>query len=85
MKKILNNGLTIVCKDVNKFEEVSLTFKCGHINEPLVGIASVYEKIVASNSPKLGSILGGSMTSFVLRNTDGVNTINKAIKALLIR
>ena len=82
MKKILNNGLTIVCKDVNKFEEVSLTFKCGHINEPLVGIAGVYEKIVASNSPKLGSILGGSMTSFVLRNTDGVNTISKAIKAL---
>ena len=82
MKKIMNNGLTIVCKDVNKFEEVSLTFKCGHINEPLVGIAGVYEKIVASNSPKLGSILGGSMTSFVLRNTDGVNTISKAIKAL---
>lgn len=82
MKKILNNGLTIVCKDVNKFEEVSLTFKCGHINEPLVGIAGVYEKIVANNSPKLGSILGGSMTSFVLRNTDGVNTISKAIKAL---
>lgn len=81
MKKILNNGLTIVCKDVNKFEEVSLTFKSGHINEPLVGIAGVYEKIVASNS-KLGSIVGGSMTSFVLRNTDGVNTINKAIKAL---
>ena len=82
MKKILANGVTIVCKDVNKFEEVSLTFKCGHINEPLVGIAGVYEKIVASNSPKLGSILGGSMTSFVLRNTDGVNTISKAIKAL---
>ncbi len=81
MKKILNNGLTIVCKDVNKFEEVSLTFKSGHMNEPRVGIAGVYEKIVASNS-KLGSIVGGSMTSFVLRNTDGVNTINKAIKAL---
>ena len=50
MKKILNNGLTIVCKDVNKFEEVSLTFKCGHINEPLVGIAGVYEKIVTQTA-----------------------------------
>ena len=83
MKKILNNGLTIVCKNSNKFEEVSLTFKCGHVNEPKVGIAAVYEKIVTNNSSALGSILGGSMTSFVISNQPGkLISIEEAVKAL---
>ena len=31
MKKILNNGLTIVLKSTSEnAQEVSLTFKCGH-------------------------------------------------------
>ena len=83
MKKIFNNGLIIVSKSSNKFEEVSLTFKCGHVNEPKVGIAAVYEKIVTNNSPALGSILGGSMTSFVISNKPGsLISIEDAVKAL---
>ena len=83
MKKIFNNGLVVISKSSNKFEEVSLTFKSGHMNEPRVGIAAVYEKIVTSNSPALGSILGGSMTSFVISNKPGsLLSIEEAVKAL---
>lgn len=81
MKKVLGNGVTIVCKTAREFEEMSVTFKCGHVNEPVVGVAGVYEKLVTmtAKSPKLGSVLGGSMTSFVV---SGVSTVNKAVAAL---
>ncbi|MCI5634080.1 MAG: hypothetical protein MR350_01295 [Alphaproteobacteria bacterium] len=84
MKQILKNGLTIVSKNSNKFEEVSLTFKCGHVNEPKVGIAAVYEKIVTNNSSALGSIYGGSMTSFVVSSKPGdeLISIDDAVKVL---
>lgn len=54
MKKILANGVTIVCKNACEFKEVSLTFKSGHANEPKVGIAGVYEKLVTSNTHGTG-------------------------------
>lgn len=80
MKKILNNGLTIVLKSTSEnAQEVSLTFKCGHVNEPKIGIAAVYENIVKQNANNLMSICGGSMTSFVT----GVKTsITVAVKNL---
>lgn len=82
MKKILANGITIVCKNACVFKEVSLTFKSGHVNEPKVGVAGVYEKLVTSNSPGIGSLFGGSMTSFIVCKMDGVSTLNKAISKL---
>ncbi len=63
----MENGITLVCRENNSANlEVSVTFKCGHINEPMLGIAAVYENVVhqASNN-KVMSVYGGSMTSFV--------------------
>ena len=82
MKKILANGVTIVCKNACEFKEVSLTFKSGHANEPKVGIAGVYEKLVTSNTHGTGSVFGGSMTSFIVYNANGTSTLSKAVKAL---
>lgn len=83
MKKVLGNGVTIVCKSTRAFEEMSLTFKCGHVNEPVVGIAGVYEKLVLMTSKfPMGSIFGGSMTSFVVRNVSGTNPVDSAVAAL---
>ena len=78
MKKILANGLTVLCSISNN-QEVSLTFKCGHVNEPKLGLAAVYENIVAQNSSNLGSVCGGSLTSFV---TGVKSSITVAIKSL---
>lgn len=66
MKKIIfENGLTLICNETGSSKELSLTFRCGHINEPKLGIALLYEHIVQQQlSKKLGSVCGGSMTSF---------------------
>lgn len=66
MKKILNNGLTIVAKEsACQNLEVSVTFKGGHGNESKLGLAAVYENIVQQGAKCLSSIFGGSLTSFV--------------------
>ena len=80
MKKILNNGLTIVLKSTSEnAQEVSLTFKCGHVNEPKIGIAAVYENIVKQNANNLMSICGGSMTSFVTGVKTSITVAGKNI------
>jgi len=68
MKKIIfENGLTFICNAAkNSDEELSLTFRCGHINEPKLGLAALYEHIVQQLSKNLGSVCGGSITSFFL-------------------
>lgn len=68
IKKVLENGVTVLCSVTNN-SELSLTIKSGHINETKVGIAAVYENIVAqnANNVNLMSISGGSLTSFVTR------------------
>lgn len=44
--------------------EISLTIKAGHQNTPL-GLAAVYEKIVAKQAPKdINAVYGGNITSF---------------------
>ena len=72
MKKIiLANGLTILFSDRNvrtKYNPadfmLSLTFCGGHITEPKLGLASLYEKIVTNTDPSLSSFCGGDITSF---------------------
>lgn len=69
MKKIIfENGLTFICNETNRNDkELSLTFRCGHINEPKLGLAALYEHIVQQQLAKnLGSVCGGSLTSFFL-------------------
>ncbi len=80
IKKVLENGVTVLCSVTNN-PELSLTIKSGHINEAKVGLAAVYENIVAlnANNENLMSICGGSLTSFV----SGVkSSVNVALKYL---
>ena len=80
IKKVLGNGVTVLCSEA-KVPEVSLTIKSGHINETKVGVAAVYENIVAQNANNfnLMSICGGSLTSFV---TGAKGSITVALKYL---
>lgn len=69
MKKIiLNNGLTLVCCEKNVRKSgydylLSVTFGGGHITEPRLGVASLYEKLVTSTDGTLRSFCGGDITS----------------------
>lgn len=84
MKKVvLNNGITLLCVDNNSKTgfEVSLTFKCGHQNEPKLGLAALYENIVIRQAQGgISAVYGGSITSFF---TGGpMNVLNKQINEL---
>lgn len=83
MKKIvLNNGITILSVENNKCGfEVSLTFKCGHQNEPKLGLAALYENIVLRQAGGgLSAVYGGNLTSF---QTGGpMNALSKHVNEL---
>lgn len=69
MKKVLENGVTLVFQERNESGfELSLTFGGGHQTEPKLGLAAVYEHIVrtqtSSQTPWLQAVYGGNITSF---------------------
>src|SRR5574344_125707 len=72
MKKIvLANGVALVFKEKNSDKcDLSITIKCGHINEPKLGVAAVYENIVQQDSSNVISICGGNITSFYTGTTE---------------
>jgi hypothetical protein len=70
MRKIqFENGVTLLMSDAaNGYKgrecEISLTIKAGHQNTPL-GLAAVYEGIVAKQAPSgIEAVYGGNITSF---------------------
>lgn len=80
MKKTLSNGLVLVLKNTgSNSKEISLTFKCGHVNEPKLGLAAVYEKIVQRNAENIASVCGGSMTSFAMSVKSSVTIAMKKL------
>lgn len=44
---------------------VAATVKVGHINEPKLGIASVYEKVLMLQKPDVQTVYGGTITSYL--------------------
>ncbi|MBO6281113.1 MAG: insulinase family protein [Alphaproteobacteria bacterium] len=66
LKKVLENGITLVCCESNGSGfEVSLTIKSGHQNEPKLGLAALYENIVATQAQGgISAVCGGNITSF---------------------
>ncbi len=61
----LNNGATIVITDCSSKElSVSVTVNVGHVNEPKLGIASLYENVLMKQMSKVQTIYGGTVTSF---------------------
>lgn len=66
MKASLTHGATVVA-DVrgNDGFTIAATVKLGHINEPKLGIASVYEKILMLQNPNVQTVYGGTITSYL--------------------
>ena len=62
----LENGLTIFA-DVRSGKElsVSATVNVGHVNEPRLGMAALYEKMLAYRCPKVQAVYGGVITSYL--------------------
>lgn len=74
-KIILKNGATVLYKKSAQMG-VSLTIKVGHLNEPKLGIAAVFERVVGLLAKEqVMSFYGGSMTSFFCGASDDVQLI----------
>lgn len=66
MKKIvLSNGMKVVKTNNSKVYSLSITVGIGHLNEPKLGLASVCEKVLASQLNDSLAIQGGTITSFL--------------------
>ena len=67
MKQIeLPNGLICVVGQRNhEGLTLSATVKVGHLNEPKLGLAAVYEKVIMLQAPEVATIYGGTITSYL--------------------
>ena len=63
-KNIFSNGIIAVINERSVYT-VAATVKVGHINEPKLGIASVYEKILMLQNPDVQTVYGGTITSYL--------------------
>lgn len=69
----LKNGLTVM---VSKFPStsqvsVSLTVNVGHVNEPKLGLAALFEKVLMEQAAGVQAVYGGTITTYF---TGGAST-----------
>ena len=61
----LHNGATIVIAEcLSKELSVSVTVNVGHVNEPKLGIAALYENVLMKQVSRVQTVYGGTVTSF---------------------
>ncbi len=61
----LNNGITVVANVCDSDQvHVALTVNVGHINEPKLGIATLFEQVLMKQSSNIQSVHGGTITSY---------------------
>lgn len=67
MKQItLKNGtICVVSSSKSEGLTLSATVKVGHLNEPKLGLASVYEKVLMLQDASMETVYGGTITSYL--------------------
>lgn len=65
-KFILSNGVICVVTPGTASEfTLSATVKVGHLNEPKLGLAAVYEKVIMLQDDLIQAVYGGTITSYL--------------------
>lgn len=82
---ILKNGITLLVSGSQyRNFEVSVVIKTGHINEPKLGLASLYENIVVRQAKRAGKNIipsyGGDITAFTTGGA--INSLKKTMMEL---
>ena len=82
---ILENGITLLMNgSSNRSFEVSVVIKTGHINEPKLGLASLYENVVIKQARRAKRNIvpsyGGDITAFTTGGS--VTSLNKTMLEL---
>ncbi len=59
----LSNGITVVAAKAAE-NSVCVTANVGHVNEPKLGIAALFENVLMKQTSKVLTVYGGTITSF---------------------
>ena len=60
----LYNGITVVTSRLNQQTSVSVTVNVGHVNEPKLGLAALFEQVLLKQSCGIQAEYGGTITTY---------------------
>lgn len=66
----LKNGMFVAYDEQTKQKSVCLAVGVGHVNEPKLGLANLYEKMVLMQVKSVMPIFGGTMTAYTTGGSD---------------
>ena len=66
----LNNGLSVCYVEHSKQKSVCLGVGVGHVNEPKLGLANLFEKMVLMQVKSVMPVFGGTMTAYTTGGSD---------------
>ena len=66
----LNNGLTVVYAGNAKAYSVCLSINIGHVNEPRLGLANLFERVLLLQIKGVIPVFGGTMTAYTAGGDD---------------
>lgn len=75
----LNNGLTVVYAGQSRKFSACLSVSVGHVNEPKLGIANLFERTLLQQLKYIIPVFGGTMTAY----TTGGDSLDEVMEKLL--
>ncbi len=69
-KHRLNNGMTVVYAGYAKEYSVCLSVNIGHVNEPRLGLANLFERVLLLQTKGIIPVFGGTMTAYTAGGDD---------------
>ena len=76
----LNNGMSVVYAGQTKSYSVALSVNVGHVNEPKLGIANLFERTLLIQSTGILPIFGGTMTAYTAGGNNLETVLSKVCK-----
>ena len=80
----MNNGATVVLAECGiQGISASVTVNVGHVNEPKLGIAALFENVLKKQVPEVQAVYGGTITSFITGGDKGqLDVVLKKLSAI---
>ena len=66
----LQNGMSVAYDELSQMKSVCLGVGVGHVNEPKLGIANLFEKMVLMQVKSVMPVFGGTMTAYTTGGSD---------------
>jgi predicted Zn-dependent peptidase len=66
----LKNGMSVAYDELSQMKSVCLGVGVGHVNEPKLGIANLFEKMILMQVKSVMPVFGGTMTAYTTGGSD---------------